>query len=80
MSYFLDCDIKNFKFIGISENFNDELLRFEKIFGIKINPPKKKLNINKDKEEISKKIRDEIAKYHKKDFELYNMALELSKS
>ena len=79
MSYFLDCDIKNFKFIGISENFNNELRRFEKIFGVKINPPEKNLNVNKSKREVGNKVRKEIAKYHDKDLELYNRALDLSR-
>lgn len=79
MCYFLDCDIKNFKFIGISENFDKELYRFEKIFGIKVKHPKKKLNVSTNKKKIDKKIRLEIAKYHEKDFELYHKALEISK-
>ena len=78
MCYFLDCDLKKFKFIGISENFDSELLRFKKIFGVEINSPKKRLNVNPNKKEVNKKIRKDIAKYHKKDIELYQRALEIS--
>lgn len=80
MSYFLDCNIKHFKFIGISENFDQELSRFEKIFGIKVKHIKKKFNVNARKEKVNKKIRKEIEKYHKKDFELYRKAVEISNS
>lgn len=77
MSYFLDCNIKHFKFIGISEEFNEELSRFDNIFGFNIKIPKKRLNVNKEKEKISNDVRKKIAKYHDKDIELYKKALEL---
>jgi len=80
MSYFLDCDLNNFKFIGISENFDSELNRFEKIFGISIKHPSKKLNVNSDKNPVTNNIRKEIAKYHERDLALYNKALEISKA
>lgn len=79
MSYFLDCDINNFKFIGISEEFDKELKRFESIFGINIDKPKKKFNVNSDKTKITQKVRNEIAKYHEMDLELYRKAIEMSK-
>lgn len=80
MSYFLDCDIKKFKFIGISEEFDKELLRFEKIFGLTIKKPKKRLNVNKEKDKVNNDVRKKIARYHDKDIELYRKALELKKS
>lgn len=76
MSYIIDIDLNKFKFIGILEQFELGVRKFEKIFDVNIaydNKIKNKGNY----EEVTKDIRDKILKYQEGDMDLYNRALEI---
>ena len=76
MSYFLDVDLKRFVFIGVAEYYNESIKWLGKILDKDIPIGNKKLNVG-NKHKISADIRSKIANNHKKDFELYNYALEI---
>lgn len=74
MSYFLDVDLDNFKFIGVVEHYNKCLDIFSKLFNINANHDTK-LNVG-NKHDVSKDIRNKIAGNHKQDFDLYYKVLD----
>lgn len=72
-------DLSKFKFVGITEKFDESLFKFCKLFKIpwEIQETEhKRVNID-FKVEVSKKNRKYIARLNEKDYVLYNQALQL---
>ena len=79
MSYMIDIDLKHFKFIGITENFDQDIYKFGRMFNVTI--PKRIPRIHVQQyEDPGKKIRAEIAKNMKEDYQLYYKAIEINRS
>jgi len=74
MSYLINIDLENFKFIGITENYDKDLIKFGKIFDVTIPKHRPKFHVIKYPE-TSKDIRKKIASNMKQDYELYNKIL-----
>lgn len=74
MSYLMDIDLKNFRFIGITENYDKDLIRFGRIFNVKIPSYRQKVHLLKYPP-FSNDILKKIAKNMKRDYELYNKVL-----
>ena len=78
MSHMIDIDLKHFKFIGITENFDRDVYKFGRMFNLTI-PKKIPRNHVETYPSPSKKIRSEIAKNMKEDYELYYKAIEINR-
>jgi hypothetical protein len=72
-SYIIDID--RFKFIGLTERFDESLDRLEKIFDVKFPRYVIKSKENKKKKRISTKDREFIKKVCNKDYKIYNAVL-----
>lgn len=84
LNQFIDIPIDKFKFIGISEHFEKELIRFKDVTGLDLNPKQTEIvnyNINPEKKNayekyiIDKDLEKEIIKHNLEDWELYNKCL-----
>lgn len=78
MSHLMDIDINTFKFVGISEQFNLGLKKFEKLFDLKVDYKNQQLNKG-SYNKVSVDIRNEMTKNQKQDFDLYEKAIEIFK-
>lgn len=85
LSQFIDIPIEKFKFIGISEHFEKELIRFKAVTGLDLNPKQTEIvncNINPEKKNayedyiVDKDLEKEFIKYNLEDYELYNKCLQ----
>ena len=79
MSYVMGDDLTKFKFIGITEKFDESLVKFCKVFNIpwkKRITKRQRVNINY-KGKVSLKDIDYLKGLNEKDYELYNKALKL---
>lgn len=86
MSRQINIPLQQFDFIGITEYFEKDLIRFEQVTGLQVTKSGKGLseNVNpnkktpKEKYNVSDNIIDLIKKYNQKDFELYDKCLQLT--
>jgi len=85
LKQFLNIPIDKFKFIGISEYFEKELVRFKDVTGLDLKPKQTKIvnyNINPEKKNayekyiIDEDLEKEFIKYNLEDYELYNKCLQ----
>lgn len=78
MSYMIDIDLKHFKFIGITENFDQDVYKFGRIFNVAVpkHIPRHHV-LSYQKPDIN--IRRRIRKNMEQDYELYKKALEINK-
>ena len=85
LNQFIDIPIDKFKFIGISEHFEKELIRFKDVSGLDLNPKQTEIvnrNINPEKKNayedyiIDKDLEKEFVKYNLEDYNLYNKCLQ----
>jgi hypothetical protein len=83
--YLWGMSLEKFDFVGITENYNNSLSLFEKIYNINltnkfivenINPEKNSLD---ERYEISDKLRKQICDFNYKDVLIYQRAIELNK-
>lgn len=77
MSFMFDADLKHFKFIGILENFDSDIIRFGKQFNINI-PRISRFHVsNYDKP--NKQLRNKLMECMKEDYKLYNRIVNMNK-
>ena len=85
LNQFIDIPIDKFKFIGISEHFEKELIRFKDVIGLDLNPKQTQIvncNINPEKKNayedyiVDKDLEKEFIKHNLEDYELYNKCLQ----
>ena len=85
LNQFIDIPIEKFKFIGISEHFEKELIRFKAVTGLDLTPKQTEIvncNINPEKKNayenyiVDKDLEKEFIKYNLADYELYNKCLQ----
>lgn len=76
MTHFFDIPLKEFAFIGVLERYEESVIKFGKIFNLKIPRVTKRYNV-RGPHFIDGKIQKAMEKYHKKDFEIYNKAMEM---
>jgi len=76
MSHFFDIPLEKFAFIGVLEKYEESILKFGKLFNLKIPRNNQKYNV-RGPHHIDLKTKRQMAKYHLKDFEIYNKALEM---
>jgi hypothetical protein len=68
-------DINRFKFIGLTERFDETIQRFNKILGINLPKTSFHSKRNPNKKRVSKEERQFIKNFCKKDYEIYNAVL-----
>ena len=85
LNQYIDIPINKFKFIGISEHFEKELVRFKNVTGLDIKPKQTEIvnrNINPEKKNayenyiINKDLEKEFIKHNLEDYDLYNKCLQ----
>ena len=76
-TYWTGGDLSKYKFIGITEYFNDDLKRFLRVFGVNNNINYEKRNVSETIINVSNKERQIIKELNKEDFVLYNEALKI---
>ena len=72
--YIAGSDLNNFAFVGLTEYFDEDIVRFEKQFGLEL-PRLPKMRVTKNKPEISSDDRLWIEDYYKDGMKLYEEAL-----
>ena len=76
--------LSKFKFVGITENYEVEIERLNKITDLNIIGVKTNFNINPEKKNVKeqytipKELKQRLMKLHSKDYELYNEALKIA--
>lgn len=86
MSRQLDIPLERFKFIGITEHFENDLIRFERVTGLQITKEGKGLkdNVNpkkkspKEKYTVPDDVVELIKHYNREDFDLYDKCLQIA--
>ena len=84
MSQQINIPLSRFKFIGIVENYEEEIKRFKKVTGIDITEDGNHANVNPDKKnakesyKITEEQKQKLIALHDQDYKLYNDCLKLA--
>jgi ribosomal protein S13 len=80
----INIPLSKFKFIGIVEKYDEEVVRFKKITGIDLNNTLEHLNVNPLKKNVNEAytidedLKQTLIKLHSEDYELYNKSLQIA--
>lgn len=74
MTYMTGGDLSKFAFVGLTEYFDESILRINSLFGINLTTRYKKYHVSSDKRRLSRNEVATIRKYNIEDIKLYEQA------
>jgi hypothetical protein len=74
MTFMTGGDLSKFDFVGLTERFDESLLKMNKLFGIDLSTNYRRYHVSSDKRKLTPREINIIKKYNRKDMMLYEKA------